>query len=338
MNLYSISISPRRNEDKSCCTNINILYSECLEIVKSCSNKYVISLEHGESQSVHLNHVQLAMWSDLECKSVTQKFRRVFENREWWNGFGKSGEGKCAVCKNRTTEPWCTIYPLKENPTIFEIVGVTEEEKMRWAAQDAAAPDYKAQRQAKHNTKVCFDMAVKRCAEIVQEFMIPRAVEEKIVKKRKIVLRSVIDPDDDDANDDGIVCKEVVKSVPKLEKVYPDLMSDTGYEIRYEPFMAHCMRNGLDCWRFFQQHKKIVMFVAAQMKRHHCEKSSRNLLKDFNDRISFQQLQDSTLLNLVDKRVDVNAETIQDGPKIELIEDNDVEADVASTASDDFIA
>lgn len=337
MNLYFISISPRRNEDKSCCTNINILYSECLEIVKSCSKKYVIALEHGESQSVHLNHVQLTMWTDLESKSVTQKFRRVFENREWWNGFGKSGEGKCAVCKNRTTEPWCTIYPLKENPTIFQVVGVTEEEKMRWAAQDAAAPDYKAQRQAKHNNRMCFDLAVKRCAEVVQMFLVRRPVEEKIVKKRKIVLQCVHDSDDDEADNAGFVCREKVKSVPKIEKVYPDLLSDTGYTVDNDRLMAHCMVHGLDLWRFFQQHKKIVMFVAAQMLRHHCEKSSRHLLKQFNDRISFQQLQDSTLLNLVDKRVDVNENSIQGGPKIELIEDNDADDVEAKSASSDFI-
>lgn len=308
MNLYSISISPPRNEDKSSVTNIHELFRDCNEIINSFSNKFISSLEHG-SENNNLNHVQICAWSDNDAKVIKQKFTRKFDKCSWWNGWGKPKSGKCAVLKNRTTEPHITVYPLKEHPEFKLIVGISDGEISGWAAEDAAAPDLKKNKRPVKNF-LNYDRAIFRCAEYVEPYLYRIKPEKKIQYVSKVVTDVTYDEDDLPVKKRKVVRTPIECSGCECGEEYieENYHYCGKWSVCEEDFLRMCMEKGMDIYRMYTSNKKAVMYVAIEMRYGKVYGSSSILNLMFsrieNDQLRLQDQQ--PFYNLVDKMVDTN--------------------------------
>lgn len=136
LRLESWSLGGPRDSEGRPQFDLIFAYETMLCVCQRYSNKYAISCERGKYE--HDNHVQCYMWVEDRHDTIKQYIDRAFKNCEWY----KHPNAKKYV--DRTKRPHWIIYPLKEDPQVFETRGLTTEELTDYRRLVDQDPDYKA--------------------------------------------------------------------------------------------------------------------------------------------------------------------------------------------------
>lgn len=290
--ILSISISPNRdivNEEI-----LKMYLIPTLAYLNKNSSKYTLSLEKG-SRDFH-NHIQCVCETSINKESFRQYLTRKFKNLPGFHN-GKKGinDGSTVCIVDRTKNGEVMFYyPLKENPTVTHMKGVTTEDLERLKVCFQNLPDLKAKAKASNagkarrdsfkmsvegatlvwkripkinvRTDVYLDKPIINYINIKKEYIKTRPDGSKYILKQKEMERQ------EEFHQDVDIPSEHGR-IPDSNFFTPKRLKDIFLELTWE-------RQSTDLWKQYRNNIDVIIHILKKWHKNREEEIYKNYVED----------------------------------------------------------